>query len=161
ASEVSFSPDGRRLVGVGQDKNALVWDLTNPVPGTRRVSRLGPDALKTRWELLAAQEAPSAYQAMWELVALSAEATPWLREHLQPIEQLSGKSLRSLVDQLDSKSPSAREAATKRLAVQGEAVEAPLREILPRSPSPEVRRRIEDLLAKLSHPPTSERLRHL
>src|SRR5262249_37770223 len=71
------------------------------------------------------------------------------------------KRLARLIDDLDSDTFATREEATKALTPLASIAEPVLREALDKSTSPESRRRIGELLAKVELIPTGDRLRHL
>jgi HEAT repeat protein len=66
-----------------------------------------------------------------------------------------------LIAALDDDSFDKREAASRSLALLGDRAENPLRDALAADPTPEAKRRIEQLLADHGPIPTGEKLRYL
>jgi WD40 repeat protein len=158
---LAFTPDGRRLISGSQDTTALVWDMTAlPVPPVEEVKRTAEE-LEVLWERLAV-DAEKADAAMRELAASPAQATDLLRRSLKPAAAQNAERIARLVRELDSDSFDERERASAGLEELGEDAAEALRAALERKPSPEVRRRAEDLLERQRRKgPSPERLRGL
>jgi RNA polymerase sigma factor (sigma-70 family) len=154
---VTFTADGKRLVSIGSDLTALVWDATGRPPRAGLPSR----PLEESWSLLAGGDAARAWDAVAALA--SCERTPaFLRERLRPIPVVEERRLARLVADLDSEQFAVREQARAELERLGESARAALRRALDGKPSAEVRRRAEALLEKLDGPTLPpERLRAL
>jgi RNA polymerase sigma factor (sigma-70 family) len=157
---VAFSADGKRVVSIGSDLTALVWDATGRLdPGRPRRADLSPRQLEESWSALAGTDAARAWEAI--LVLGSSEGTPsFLRERLRPVPGVDERRLARLVADLDSDQFAERDRARAELEKLGESARAALRRALDGKPSAEVRRRVEALLDKLDEPKLSpERLR--
>jgi WD40 repeat protein len=157
---MAFSPDGHLLATVMNDTTAVVWDL-RPFLAVPRRRPTGPDApqLERYWNELAGEDAARAYKAVGRLTAVPEAAVSLLRQRLMP---QAGGHYPELVAQLDSKQFKLRAAASKELARLGVDAEPALRAALRRDPSPEVRRRIEQLLRDIAQrPPAPEVLRRV
>src|SRR5262249_49891374 len=101
------------------------------------------------WTDLGSDDAAQAFRALGRLIASPAEAVALLRKHLQPIAAPDAKRLEKLITDLDSDTFTIRDAAMKELTASVELAEPALRAALDKAPSPEARRRLEQLLAKL------------
>jgi len=148
---LAFSPGGRMLASGSHDSTMLLWDLTGGLedaPGTDSSSK----ELENLWADLKGDGPRRANQALWKLVAAPRQAVPFLRERLRPIPKIDSTQLARDVADLDAASFAVRERATKALEQRGEAAEPALRHALASQPSPEVSRRAEGLLEKLSRP---------
>jgi RNA polymerase sigma factor (sigma-70 family) len=154
---LAFAPDGQTVVSGGDDTTALVWDVTGLMrDGRLPALRLRAEALAGSWDDLAGEDAAKAHRAAWTLVA--ADAVPLLRERLRPVAPAPAARTARLLADLDSDAFEVRDKARRELAELGEAAASALREELAGKPTPEVRRQVEGLLAKLTGD-TPERLR--
>jgi RNA polymerase sigma factor (sigma-70 family) len=150
---LTFAPDGRLLSG-GLDTTVLAWDVRPPRPagGTTDAA----------WEDLAKPEAKPAFQAQGRLLASPAEAVKLIAGKVKPVEAADVKRVAKLVADLDSADFATRERAARELGEIGQPATAALREAARKSESPEVRKRVADLLARIERPTISpEELRAL
>jgi hypothetical protein len=104
-------------------------------------------ALEKLWADLSGDDAPKAYAAGWKLVAAPEKAITFMKDRLAPAVTPEPKRVRQLIADLDSDKFAVREQASKELEKLGEIVEPALRQALKGQPSPELRRRVETLLA--------------
>src|SRR5262245_29977415 len=86
---------------------------------------------------------------METLLEAAEQAVPFLRERLGPARPVDPRRIARLIADLDSEECSVRERATEELARLGESAGPVLREACARTRSPEVRRRLEQLLERL------------
>jgi WD40 repeat protein len=145
-----LSPDGRRAFTVLADGTALVWDLS---PATQAVEPLvkavGEKEFGAWWADLADRDAGRAYAAIWRLgEAPPGEVVAFLRRHLKPATDADFDKVRQLIRGLDSDEFEVREKAYRELEEAGSGAAPALRQALGQDPSPEVRRRLETLLAR-------------
>src|SRR5262249_3462604 len=148
---LAFSPDGNLLVSTSDDTTALVWDtsaLVHPISNERRA---GPEeTMEDLWTKLGDHDAAVAYRAIWHLVSTPLDAILLFRERVKPAHDVEDRDrLFRLITDLDNNSFRVRMKATEELERLGHVAEPALRDALERRPSPEVRRRIELLLANV------------
>jgi WD40 repeat protein len=151
----AFSADGRRLLADAGDGTAFVWDVTGGAAGGL-TARQGDDA----WRDLAA-DGTVAHQAIWKLILSPKESVPLVRDRLRQPPAVDADVIARRVVELDDDSFAVRERATEDLERAAEGARAALEKALASSPSAEVKRRAEALLAKLDGTPGPERLREL
>ncbi len=152
-ASLAFSPDGRRLASGGANTTILVWDVPAPPVGK------GPLDKTALWRDLEGNDAGRAFKAMAALSSGPGEAIPLLKERLKPRPPADAKAIGKLIADLDSNDYDVRETAEEELAKLGVGAEEALARAA-KSPSLEVRRRVETLLARLQGVPL-ERLRVL
>ncbi len=152
-SALAFSPDSRRLISGGLSGAGLVWDLVDrsqPVPADPRPAK----ELQALWDDLGGADAVRANRAFWALTATGRQTVALARERLGA-GPARGPSPRRLVAELDHDEFARRERAQEDLARLGGKAEPALRSALEEEPSPEVRRRVEELLDRLERQPPS------
>jgi hypothetical protein len=147
--DLAFTADGRTLASASEDTTVLVWDVTC---GLRcgRPARWRPSLadLDSAWKAMAGADAAQAHAGIWTLIAAGAEGTAFLRKHFLPIPKASDQRLRQLVRDLDHDRFAQRQQASDELARYGDLAWPILERTLARQPSPEVRKRIEELLPR-------------
>jgi HEAT repeat protein len=124
----------------------LIWALSNHPNGPP--FSLSDEELTVLWNNLAGDDARKAHQAIWKLQTDSMSTVPFLRIHLTPTAVPNPKQVARLIADLDSDEFALRESATAELGKFGSTVETSLRNKLAEKPSPELRRRIEQLLRR-------------
>jgi RNA polymerase sigma factor (sigma-70 family) len=154
--DLAFSRDGELLASASRDTTVVVWDLT----GLRRAGEVRPADPERLWDALTGMDGERAARALWQLVKAPRQSLPLLRQRLRPVPPATGEQFASWIRDLDSDRFETRENATRELEKLEEAAAPRLRQVLQANPSPEVRRRLEALLAKLDAPvPSDDRLR--
>jgi hypothetical protein len=146
---LAFSRDGKRLVSGSQDHTALVWDMTRAAAQAREREALDPADVEECWKTLAKSDGEEAYAAVVRLAQAAPEKTlPVLARHLaaRPAE---ARRFARLIADLDHDEFDVREKATEVLEKVGMPALSELRRAMKSSPSVEVRRRAEMVLAKL------------
>jgi WD40 repeat protein len=148
-SALAFSPDGRTLASGGADGAILFWDLTGGrlKDGKLVGPALKPTDLDALWRGLGEEDGR---RAVWALAAAPEQAVPFLRERLAAVGKSGPANVKQLVADLDAPKFAARQRAMIELEKLGPAAEPALRIVLENSPSPEVAKRVESLLEKLS-----------
>jgi hypothetical protein len=142
-----------------KEGDILIWDLqpsTWPVP--KPVGELERNELDALWADLA-RDARTAYRAIATLTAAPAQTVPFLRVHLQPVV-VDGKRVAKLLADLGSEQFPTRETASRELIRLRYEAEALLRRARDEKPSPEMRRRLDAILAEAMPQPV-ESLRTL
>ncbi len=160
-TSLAFSSDGKLLLSGAQDATALVWDLTDA--GEKEAGALSAEQLEKCWEDLAEADAGRAHRAILRL-ARGDQAVSYLDERLQPLRAPDEKQLTDLITDLGSDRFAVRERANRELDRLGELAVEACRKALADKPSPEVRRRLEELMERYEAPAmvtSTERLRTL
>ena len=155
---VAFSPDGRTLASGGHSGTVLVWRLSEVYCGTPLTTKLDPKHLQSLWADLANDDVAKAYEVVGAMILGAKEAVPFLHEQLRPAIPPDAQRMARLLTDLDNDEFAVREKASQELEQIGELAQPALQKALAGQPSPEVQRRVEAILSKLSTP-TPERLR--
>ncbi len=144
---LAFSPNDKTLAAGLSDTTALIWDLS-ALPSKQKTVQVDvAKYLQELWSDLAHGNPNQAYTAMWSLAATPEQAVDYLEKRLQADPGVDPKRLQKLIADLNSEEFSVREAASREMERLGGEVQPALRRALDRKPSPEVRRRLEVLLA--------------
>jgi hypothetical protein len=143
---VAFAPDGRTLASGGGDSGILLWDLTGGV----RPRKPSGEQLKLLWEALADPDPAKAYPALWQLAVMPGDALALLRRLLPPARIIEAEQSARLITGLESASFRERQQAARELEHLGLSAEPTLRKVLQGNLSPEGRRRIEQLLDRIT-----------
>ncbi len=136
-TDLTFTPDGRRLVSVSEDHTGLVWDVTVPGLGDAAAVRLAQ-----AWERLAEFDPKPGYNAMAALTASPTDAVALLRDKLRPAPVPTDADLDRLVGQLDADTFTERQKAFAELERFGPNAVAGVKVRLKQSPPLEVRKRL-------------------
>jgi WD40 repeat protein len=147
-ASVAFSADGHRLVTASSDTTALVWNveplLKKLAPTAAAVAK---DKAESLWSNLASNDASAAYTAVRALAGDETVALSLVRDHFKPAASPDEKLVRQLITDLESEEFDVRGKAHKELGKLGELARPALRAAIKGSPSPELRRSAEELLA--------------
>lgn len=146
----SISLDGRLLVSGHKNSTVLIWDVPSLWSPSQRETALTKERLDALWTQLGSDPAKQAYQALAVLSQTPADTLPMLRQRLRPAKANTARSISGLIDDLDSDTFALREKASRELAARGEAAGPAMRAALEAEPSPEVRRRLKEILEKMS-----------
>jgi RNA polymerase sigma factor (sigma-70 family) len=159
---LAFSANSRRLASGSADSTVLLWDLTGK-SGTAAAPTAAPGEKEVAgwWADLAGDDAPRAQAAVWRLAESPKASVPFLRLRLRPVTEAQMKAIQKDVADLDSEEFAVRQKAFEKLKGVGQDAAAPLRKALKGEVSAELRRRVGDLLKRLSDTPSGESLRTL
>src|SRR5262249_50491424 len=147
---LAFSADGKLLASGSRDTTALLWDLSAPLDA--RAGPLSDAGLEGLWGDLDSDDVARAYRAVRALTAAPARALPLFRARLRAVARPDEKGLERLLADLDSRRFAVRQKAGRELAELGAFAAPALRKVLAGSPSVELRRRVERVLAALDGP---------
>jgi WD40 repeat protein len=148
-TQVAVAASAPVAVTAHDDGTLLVWDVRRLGTPAARPPRLSARALEKLWGDLARRDAAVAQRALVELGARPAQALPLLKERLTALSGDRAGRLSQGLAGLESARFRAREEATRALEQAGKWAEPALRRRLAGKPPLEVKRRVEQLLAKL------------
>lgn len=158
---LAFSADGRRLASAASDSTVVLWDVTLISP-ERAGAAPGQQQIAAWWADLAADDAGRAQAAIWRLAEAPAASLPLLRQRLRPITESQANEIARHIADLDSNTFTVRSKAFEQLRNLGLAAAPALRQSLKQNAPLETRRRVEQLLERLTdRPPEGEALRTL
>jgi WD40 repeat protein len=157
-TSLAFFPDGRGLATGMRDGTILIWDLA---PETAVAKKLRLKEIEGLWADLAGNDVSKAYHAIRIFAASPTESLPYLRDHLQPVEEIELKHVERLIADLDSERFGVRDEAAKKLKKLTWEFEPAIRRALERMLSQEVRRNLEAILAAPQEVPRAPTLRTL
>jgi WD40 repeat protein len=148
---LAILPGGRIATGM-REGNVLIWDLVAATwPVRKPKADLGRKDLEALWSDLAGN-ARTAHRALYTLAEAPAQTVPFLNDRLQP-RAVDTKRIKKLLADLDGASFEEREAASRELGRIRYEADILLRRALEGKPSPEVRQRLQAILAGPKKPP--------
>ncbi len=149
ARTLASSPDGKVIASGHSDGTILLWDATR-LPRVKRPDRqpLTAKELDAEWQALRGDNAARAFQALWVLRSVPDLALPLLKQDLRPAAAVDRKRIVQLLKDLDADDFDVREKATEALTKLDDVADEAIGTILDGNPSPEVRRRLQRVLAK-------------
>ena len=139
--------DGDTLVSSGRDMSVVVWNVAGLKDERVSSMPLTPAQRAMFWDLLTQDEPAGTSLAIQRLVRDPTPTVAYLRARLAAVD---GKKIAKLLQDLAASEFATRAAAFKGLAGMGRFAEGPLRQALAKKPNLEKRRRIEELLAKMT-----------
>lgn len=159
---LAFAPSGNRLATVSRDTTGLIWDAAARTGTPPPVRPLAGAELERRWAELAGDDAARAYEAVCALSAASGQAVPLLKQRVRPAVAADAERIGKLIKELSSEMFTIRSRAFSELEKAGESTAPLLRRALMTDPPLETRRRLEDLLERVSGvTPAGDRLRQV
>ena len=138
AKSIAFSPDGRQLATGHRDGHVTLWKVPQPPP-----HGAGDD-----WSALK-ERSPVVARAAVDRVVRDPAAFKALVAKFPPPAEVPNPQLASLIADLDSSTFATREAASKKLRELGATAAPALRKAQATAPSPEARKRLDDLLTAI------------
>ncbi len=147
---LSFAPDSKTLASGGEDRTVLIWDVSGLAPAKPEKEKLSRERLAECWDNLADSDAARAYATIVELARHPNQTESLLKDKLPAYSGRKPQHLPRLIADLDSDDFKTRENASKELANLGQSAEGALRKALEEKPSAELKRRLEELLARLN-----------
>jgi RNA polymerase sigma factor (sigma-70 family) len=159
-----FSADGNTLAAAeGPDTAIRVWDTSGfwrARPPLKE--KLSDGDLASLWADLAGDDAAKAYRAIWSVAGAPRQAVPWIGRRLRPVTEADAQRTAALIADLDSDRFAVRKKAGDELEKLAELARPALAKALAGQATLELRRRLEQLLARLDGPITApEQLRTL
>lgn len=145
---LAFSSDGARLATGNRDATILIWDVFRKYADDADDCAPTEGELDALWSRLLYQDAEQACWAMGRLMRHSDESGPYLKRRLLGRKGPEAARIKGRIADLDSDDFDTREAASAELAKWLAAAAPLLKERLADNPSPESRRRMEELLAR-------------
>jgi WD40 repeat protein len=145
----AFSRDGRLLATGSADTTVLLWDVYGVIRDERNAAPvLKTEELERFWSALADGDARTAFAAIARMTAAPPQSVPFLKAHTHPVVAADAKQLAVLLADLDSEQFTVRDKAAHELERLGESALPALKKAQSETTSIEVRRRVEQLLAK-------------
>lgn len=145
---IAFSPDGKWLATHDiSNHNVIIWKVPARQPAVK--INLDDSRFANLWNDLGGKDAAKVDQAVWSLVAAQDDGAKMLARELKPVLAPDTKLLARLIKDLDDPKFKVRERARIDLEKLGESICPTLRKTLACNPSAEVKKRVEELLAKL------------
>jgi WD40 repeat protein len=145
---LSFSPDGKTLLSASDDMTAILWDVTGSRIGQGSTSRATPTELRSLWSELSSLDGEQSYRALTGLMAVPEETVHLLKKELSPVPSEKSVVPRLITD-LGSDRFADRDKAMRQLELLAETAEPELRAALRNARSPDLHRRLEQLINKL------------
>jgi WD40 repeat protein len=144
---LAYSTDGSVLASGGADTTILLWDMT----GRSLAGKTAPRKAEELWDELASSKAETGFRAVGELTATPDAALKLFGQRLKPAKRKAAdpERIAKLIAGLDAPRFGTREKANRELQRLGNQAAPALHARLSKEITPELSRRIEQLLARL------------
>jgi WD40 repeat protein len=149
-SALAFAPHGKTLASASDDTTALIWDVTHVKRPASPAKVPEVADLESWWKVLADDDAAGAFAALADFVAAPKQAVAWIKDKVKPAALVDGKRVQDLIAQMDDNQYKVRDKASSELFKLGEQIVPDLDNALNGKPSPEARKRLEELRTKLT-----------
>jgi hypothetical protein len=149
---IAFAPDGKTILSGSADTTILRWDaavLMKDFPNLHLVE-LADGAVESLWTDLAGEDAGKAYQSLLKLAAAPKQAVSFLGERLKPAAAVDLQKVERWIADLESAKYVVRQEAAANLVKTGEQAVPALQKVLTARPTIETRKRVEELIDKLT-----------
>jgi hypothetical protein len=148
---LAFAPNGKTIASASADTTILVWDLaklkrTPKAAGVELTAR----EVESLWADLLADDGERAASGIDKLARSPKQTAAFLSEKLKPATPPDVKLIDQWIHDLDSANFAKRTKASGELEKLGELAVPALKKALTSQPTPEVRRRVEPILEKLT-----------
>jgi WD40 repeat protein len=149
---LAFAPDGKTIASGSTDTTILLWDAAALMKDLSKpqLVELPAGAAEPLWGDLAGEDAGKALQGVLKLAGAPKQAMPFLSERLKPAVSIDRQKIEGLIADLESEKYAVRQEAAANLVKTGEQVVPALQKVLTSQPTIETRKRVEELLAKLT-----------
>jgi WD40 repeat protein/beta-lactamase regulating signal transducer with metallopeptidase domain len=149
---LAFSPDGNAIATGSADSTILLWDAATMLKQLpKHEPPDGPErAVEALWEDLAGEDAGRSFQSVLQLTGAPQQAVPFLGERLKPAARIDPARVGRWIADLESERYAVRQEAAANLAKTGEQAVPPLQKVLASQPTLETRKRVEELLDRLT-----------
>ena len=155
---LNFARNGTLLAAGLADGTILVWDVDKVLPKAI-LQNVSDEQLRSFWKDLSADNAATAHQAMWTMIASPNQSVPFLSTQLKPVAPEDAGKVQQWIADLDSDKFAVRQVAAKELEKVGDQVKPPIQKALKGDLSLEAHRRLEAVLNALADVPDPETLR--
>ena len=146
-TDLTFTPDGSKLISVSRDHTGLVWGVSLPTLTDRKAGPLSPKELAVSWDRLAVPDPAPAWSAIADLAGSPTEAVGLLADRLKSLPVPTAADLDRIEKQLAAEEFADREKASAELDAFGPNAVAPVQARLKTTGSPEVSARFNAFLS--------------
>jgi hypothetical protein len=149
---VSFAPDGKSVASGSADTTVLLWDAAAFLKGLSqaRALQLSATEIEGLWSDLGGADGVKARQGVQKFAAAPKQVVPFLSQRLKPAARVDAQKLNGWITDLDSAKFAVRQDAITNLLKTGAQAVGPLQKVLASVPALETRKRVEELLDRLT-----------
>jgi hypothetical protein len=150
---IGLAPDDRSVASCSYDGKLFFWDLSKLARPAAKAVKLMAGELESYWTDLGNGDPGKGFKAVWALTGDPAQSLPFVRKRLEgakPPGALTAAEITRLIADLDANEFAVREKASAALEKAGAQVIEPLKRVLEKPPSLEVKRRATRILRKIN-----------